>query len=66
MMRQALIIVYSCQMGIRATVSLSALRQVLLHEGFIPNYTFGNCFITPIKVINLKAIDEVSALLVSV
>ena len=31
-----------------------------------PNYTFDNYFMTPIKLINFKANNEVSALLVSV
>ena len=62
----------------RATVILSAPRQELLPNGtsmFLssdwlndrcPNNTFDNYFITPIKMINFKAIAVISTLLVSV
>ena len=68
-------------MCMRATVSLSAPRQELcpralargqqfLSRGWqtdrCPNYTSDNYFITPIKMINFKAIAVISALLVSV
>ena len=65
-------------MCMRATVSLSAPSQEPLHEGVspratvlvqgltqtdrCPNYTFDNYFITPIKMINFKAISVISAL----
>ena len=52
-------LIYSNQTGMRAIVILSAPSQELLPEGF-------SYFITPIKLINFKAIDKGSALLVSV
>ena len=76
-----LLVVYSYQMCMRATVSLSAQDkncctralargQLFLSRGYqtdrYPNYTFDNYFITPIKMINFKAIAVISALLVSV